>query len=272
MKKNIKLSFIMAFLITITAVIHQRKTGPTYPKKIDVEIENKIYNLKFIRSFGGDGDAEINLEIPNKNVIGNIFYKKYPSNKGENFKKIDFLREKNFLKAKLPHQKPAGKLIYFVVLKSENKEFSLLKDEPAIIRFKGEVPALILIPHILFMFLAIFLSNLSGMLAFFKNDDFKKYSILTVVFLFIGGIILGPVVQKYAFDEFWTGIPFGWDLTDNKTLLSFVFWLIALIFNFKNKRRVIVIIASVILLLVYSIPHSLYGSELNHETGEVIQG
>ena len=31
----------------------------------------------------------------------------------------------------------------------------------------------------------------------------------------VGGFLLGPAVQKMAFDAWWTGIPFGHDLTDH---------------------------------------------------------
>jgi len=31
-------------------------------------------------------------------------------------------------------------------------------------------------------------------------------------------------VQHYAFGQLWTGVPFGWDLTDNKTLLAALAW------------------------------------------------
>ena len=36
----------------------------------------------------------------------------------------------------------------------------------------------------------------------------------------LGGMILGPIVQKYAFGAYWTGIPFGHDLTDAKNLVD----------------------------------------------------
>ena len=49
----------------------------------------------------------------------------------------------------------------------------------------------------------------------------KKYlTFLTMGSLFLGGMLLGPIVQNFAFGDYWTGIPFGWDLTDNKTLLA----------------------------------------------------
>jgi hypothetical protein len=90
--------------------------------------------------------------------------------------------------------------------------------------------------------------------------------------LLIGGMILGPVVQLYAFGDLWTGIPFGWDLTDNKTLIAFVFWILAVVMNRKKERPVYTILAAVILLLIYSIPHSMFGSQLDYSTGKVTQG
>jgi hypothetical protein len=83
-------------------------------------------------------------------------------------------------------------------------------------------------------------------------------------------MILGPVVQKFAFGEFWTGIPWGFDLTDNKTLIAMVAWGIALWKGRKSKYWII--FAAVVLLAVYLIPHSMLGSELNYETMEVGTG
>ena len=85
-------------------------------------------------------------------------------------------------------------------------------------------------------------------------------------------MVLGPLVQKYAFGEFWTGVPFGWDLTDNKTLIAVFAWILAVVMNRKKERPGYIIAAAVILLLVYSIPHSLFGSELDYATGTVTQG
>jgi hypothetical protein len=85
-------------------------------------------------------------------------------------------------------------------------------------------------------------------------------------------MVLGPLVQKYAFGDLWTGIPFGWDLTDNKTLIAMVFWVLAVIMNRIKERPLYTVLAAFILLLVYSIPHSMFGSELDYSTGQVTQG
>jgi uncharacterized BrkB/YihY/UPF0761 family membrane protein len=92
-----------------------------------------------------------------------------------------------------------------------------------------------------------------------------------LIFLILGGLIFGPIVQKFAFGAFWTGIPFGYDLTDNKTLIAFLFWLIP--FFYRNKPETFskfVIIAAIVTLIVFLIPHSLFGSELDYTTNRKI--
>ena len=85
-------------------------------------------------------------------------------------------------------------------------------------------------------------------------------------------MILGPIVQYYAFGDLWTGIPFGWDLTDNKTLIAFIFWILAVYMNRKTDRPLYTALAAFVLLLVFSIPHSMFGSELDYASGQVTQG
>lgn len=105
----------------------------------------------------------------------------------------------------------------------------------------------------------------------FQKDE-RENTGFTFGCLLLGGMILGPVVQLYAFGDLWTGIPFGWDLTDNKTLIAFLFWIAAVIMNRRKERPVYTIIAAVLLLLIYSIPHSMFGSQLDYNTGNVTQG
>jgi len=56
-------------------------------------------------------------------------------------------------------------------------------------------------------------------------------------------------------------------------LVGFLFWAIAVYLLYKNKAgRTMVVVASIVLLLVYMIPHSMFGSELNTKTGKVETG
>ena len=63
---------------------------------------------------------------------------------------------------------------------------------------QGDVPAIFMIPHILFMFVAILFSNLTGIMELFKDPAYLRFMKLTFWTLLVGGLILGPVIQNYA--------------------------------------------------------------------------
>lgn len=262
--------WFLSVVITLGAMVYQRTTGPTYDKKTKVLIEGTEYNFKLKRSHGGESDCEIVLPVANEEVSGKLFYKRYPTN--EAWTEIIMARNGGNLSGSLPHQPPAGKIEYKIVLEKGGQEFPVNDGALVVVRFKGDVPAYILIPHVLFMFVAMFLSTVAGLMAIAKLKKYRFYGNITLLTLFIGGMILGPFVQWFAFGEFWAGVPFAWDLTDNKTLVAFLFWLLAWAMNRKKERPVYTVVAALVMLAVYSIPHSMFGSELDPETGKVIQG
>ena len=266
--------WILAFLITFSAAIYQRMTGPTYPKKLEVTLNDKLQNLKLIRSLSLNEKPEIRLDLNNSNIRARLFYKRYKSE--SEYQIADFIyradpKHGGFF-AEVPQQPVAGKLQYYIEITDLSGTKSYLKESPVVIRFKGDVPAFVLIPHILLMFIAMLFSTLAGLMAVIKYPFYKKYALWTLIFFFTGGIILGPIVQYFAFGDLWTGIPFGWDLTDNKTLIALIFWILAVVMNRKKDRPFYTALAAIILLLVFSIPHSLFGSELNYSSGHVTQG
>lgn len=259
----------LALVVTLSAAIYQRRTGPTYPKRIEIGLSGQTYKLKLPRSHE-QADCPVRLPIADATSEGELLYRRYPA--GDAWDTLTLRREGAELAAQLPQQPPAGKLAYRIHLRSGTESVRIGDDEPVVIRFKGNVPGVFLAPHVFFMFAAMLLSTLSGLLALAGRHRQVIYGRVTFVLLLIGGMILGPVVQLYAFGDLWTGIPFGWDLTDNKTLVAFLFWTLALVANLRRERHWATVLAAVVLLLIYSIPHSLYGSELDYESGKVIQG
>ena len=269
MQNKKALIWIFAVLLTISAAIYQRLTGPTHPKRTEVTISGQTYKFKLLRSTDSAGDCPIAIKVTDPDVSGALEYRIYPQK--VDFTSLAMVRDGENLTASLPHQGMAGKLEYKIVLSKGNETVVLNDGSPLVIRFKGAVPQFVLIPHILIMFLAMLFSNVAGFFALFKVPSQKMMKI-TLGTIFIGGLIMGPLVQKYAFDELWAGVPFGWDLTDNKTLIAFIAWVIAWWFNRKQESRYWVVAAMVVTLAIFSIPHSLFGSQLDPATGKIIQG
>src|ERR1035437_3464231 len=133
--------WIFAIVFTIAIASYQRITGPTYPKDSTVNISNSELKFKLIRTHG-DGDAEIKLFIPNKEIKGKITFKRYKS--FDSLTTANMVRKGDNLSFSLPHQPPAGKIEYTISLDNGLQKVNL-SPEPVIIRFTGKVPLFILI-------------------------------------------------------------------------------------------------------------------------------
>jgi hypothetical protein len=262
MKKSILL-WLIAFVLTVITAVYQRLTGPTYPVTGEVIINSEVVKYKLDRTHGGDGDHLVEIMVDDETICGELLWKRYKTD--DQWTSIEMIRQDKKLAASLPHQPPAGKLVYHIILQKEEEVYILPQKGEVVIRFKGDVPVAFLIPHIIFIFGAMLLSTRTGLEYFNQGEKFKPLTILTFIFVIIGGFILGPIIQHYAFGAFWTGFPFGHDLTDNKILVGFIGWLVALIalYKFKNPNRWI-IFASILMFIIFLIPHSLLGSELDY--------
>lgn len=263
MKKSVLL-WIIAFVLTVLTAAYQRMTGPTYPISGEVKIENKIVKYSLDRSHGGEDDHLLKIKTDDPNIYGMIFWKRFKTL--DEWTKDSLMYQSGYLTALLSHQPPAGKLIYKISLSKNDNTIPLNDGHPVIIRFKGDVPIFIIIPHVILIFMAMLFSTRTGLEFFNKEPNYKKLVYWTFGLLILGGMIFGPIMQKYAFGAFWTGVPFGIDLTDNKTLIAVIGWIIALIAMKKseNPKRWI-IFASVLMFIIYLIPHSVLGSELNYD-------
>lgn len=260
-----KSSFLwfVSIMVVVFSVVYQRVTGPTYPVRGKITVNNETIPFKLLRSENVGTPLSIVLETKNPELSGEVVYKRYKS--FDPWTTQAMSRQGNRLIANLPPQPPAGKLIYKVFLIQDGKRISLTGEDTVIARYKGRVPNWVLIPHVIAMFLAMLLAVRAGLETIKQNPNLKPWIFWTISMLFIGGFILGPLTQKFAFGEFWTGIPFGHDLTDNKALIAMLAWLWAW---YRNRGEVVnkrtVVLAAVVMMVVYLIPHSVLGSEIDY--------
>jgi len=253
----------VAILVFLISAGYQRITGPTFPLRGKVQVGAETIRYRLARSHGGTDDHRVTVHVSDPKTQGILSCKRFRTD--DLWIDTPMQREGGDLVGYLPHQLPAGKLLYKIRLQSESGAVIVPPGGPVDIRFKGAVPKVFLYTHILFMSLAMIFSNRAGLEALSRFGRSRKLVIWTVVTLVLGGIILGPIVQKYAFGNWWTGFPFGHDLTDNKTALAFLFWLGALWGGRKGRKaRGWIVAAAIVMLGVYLIPHSVLGSELDY--------
>jgi hypothetical protein len=251
----------VAINITLFLSIYQRMTGPTHPKKVDIELRGESYQEKLPRS-GLQKDEIVRLKEVPPGVSAQMHYRRYPTSEG--YTTVDFTWKDGVWQAALPAQPIAGKLQYYITV--DGKDY--LKDEPVVIRFRDDVPAYILIPHILLMFGAMLFAVYTFLLVV-THKEYRKWLKTTVATLFVGGFIFGPLVQHAAFGPWWTGFPYGTDLTDNKTLIAFLFFLAALATLKWKYNKWLVGLAVLVMIAVFTIPHSAYGSEYDYTTNQL---
>lgn len=278
MLKSIAL-WIVAILVTILCLSYQDKTGPTYPLRGTIEDGGADLDFTFLRSENIGTDLKVMFADPLPDgFTAYVKYRRYQSHDDWTIAEMEqgdfkFRRrwEENTVKgygAKLPYlEERAGKYEYFVYYQLHDSEaHSITGEEPIFARYKAAVPGWLLLIHVLAIFISMIFAIRTVLEAIFKGN-YKWMIWATLISFILGGFVFGPMVQKYAFGVLWSGIPFGHDWTDNKVVMELLFWIYAAWMNRGDRRnRLSVILAGVATLIVYFIPHSIFGSEYNYIT------
>ena len=260
MKKG--LFWFLAVVVTLASAVYQRMTGPSYPARAGAVVEGREMRFRLPRTGESTADAAVELHVPAP-VEGYLEYTRYKAN--EPWTRETLVRRGEMLVGFLPRQPAAGKLAYRVHLVAGGSDTEVGGDEPVVVRFKDPVPRGLLIVHVLVMFAGMLAGTAAGLAALDRKRSPRRLVLWAAGLIFLGGFVLGPLVQKFAFGTFWSGFPAGTDLTDNKTAFLFLFWIVALAAGRKGRpARLAVLAASVVTLVIYLIPHSLFGSAIDY--------
>jgi len=258
---------VSAFLIMVAAAAWQRMTGPTHPRRGHTVVAGQGISWRLLRSSVSGEPFMVVMPAPD-GVTGSVYYRRYPLD--EPFREMPMSREGGALVGLLPTQPPAGKLEYYVTLGADGGSVRVPDGPPIVMRFKGDVPAGVLIPHVVAMFFGMMIGVRAALAAALGRPEARRYAWVAVALIGLGGLVLGPIVQKYAFGAFWTGWPFGEDLTDNKTLAMWLAWVAAVAVLARRREpgdrvaRWTVVAACIVTIAVYLVPHSLRGSQLDY--------
>jgi hypothetical protein len=265
--KSVALWFLAA-VIMFFAADYQERTGPTKEFRGTFQIGGEEIPFELVRSGNTDAAAPVLVPDAEGRVSGRVFFKRYPTS--DPFTPLPMESVGGDLQALLPIQPAAGKLEYYVMLETPDGSVRIPEEDTLIIRYKDPVPIGVLVPHVICMFLALLIGVRTALGAVFYPVGVRRLAWTTLGLMTAGGMILGPIVQKYAFGAFWTGWPYGYDLTDNKTLIMWLVWVGVVIVLRKRPSprdwvpRGAILLAAVVMMAVYVIPHSLRGSELDY--------
>ncbi len=251
----------LAVILTVFTLVWQRTTGPTYPLRGRVRLGGTPLTLRLERSHSVAADQPVRILARDSAVAGSVQWKRYPST--DAWDTLPLVRHGDTLVAALPRQPAAGKLAYQVRL-SRGGERAIFPAEPAITRFKGDISAYVIVPHLLCLFIGLLHLMRSGIGVLAREPKYPRWARAGTVLFLLGGFVFGPWMQHQAFGQWWAGVPFGWDLTDNKTLIALVAWLVALWrLRGGKEARGPVLVAALLTLAVFLVPHSVLGSQID---------
>jgi len=258
-----------AFGVTVALAFFQRMTGPSHPARGSVTVaDGESIRYRLPRSNEGRDRLLITLPEESGGSTAVVEWRRYPTE--DAFAPLEMKRTPSgSLEASIPRQPAAGKVEYVIRLDTAGSAVQVPSEETVVARFRDPVPAGVLVPHILAMFASMLVST-RALFEVLRPGARGRGLVLTAMgLLVVGGLFLGPVVQKFAFGAYWTGWPNGTDLTDNKTLIAFLAWLPATVAAARGFRmRVAVALGWVVMMGVFLIPHSMRGSELDWSSTE----
>ncbi len=182
--------------------------------------------------------------------------------------------------ARLPSAEKGDRVEYgFRVARAGSPPGGAVAASPVLhlLKYKGEVSTTVLVLHILCMFAAFFfiVQALIGAGAMLVKGEEREFTVAqtrwVLLFAFLGGVPLGFVLNHQRFGTLWEAFPFGTDVTDNKTQVIIIIWILVAAMSWKSFmcRRTgrdaaghatfaaAVIAASILSLVLYLVPHSL---------------
>ena len=274
MGKRIIIGLFLTLIIFFTARILSKNNS----EQIILEKEGVKVEHSTVFEHVGAGRQAVRIKVtPSDSITVTLTYIHLRDNVRDNIKMLK--GDSEIWEANLPFFNKGERLKYSFVLYRSGKRILRVPagDDFYLIKYKGNYSTTVLILHIIFMFCAFLfiIETFLGALGILFSGEEIEYTIrmmrIALSCLFVGGWPLGFILNYQRFGPVWEGFPFGWDITDNKTQIIFIFWLITTFLVWgsffgrghrrdlieKKQYAVAVIISFIITVGLYLVPHSL---------------
>lgn len=254
--------WILSLIITFGLAAHQYLTGPDYPVKGKAYFDKLEIPYKLPRSWATNADCPIELIVPDENILAYVEYRPYDSE--DLWTKSAFKRKGDIITSFISPLPSTDKIEYRIVLFDNDRDIEINIPQYGFIvmRWHRPVPAPFQILQMATLFLGLCLALRTGFEAISHSDRAWRLALMTTLFLFLGGLLLASIVEKYSSGTWWTGFPIGDNLIANRMLFAFLCWLTVLSFRLKGEvARGWYIAASLLTLSVFLIPYNALTAE-----------
>lgn len=269
---------LVAILITLAILSITRRLSMNRPRDIHVAADSVEVYHRTVTEQVGPGRPFVSAKVsPSKGV--SCFVEIYEGGGSKRMIELEGDTLGNW-RGYLPEKGKGEKIGYAILIRTKaGAAYRVPRDagDYFVVKYKGPVSGFVLVSHIAFMFGSFFFMVLAlfGAIRILKGLEDKKVTVNLVrwvlLLTFIGGWPLGWILNYQAFGILWEGFPFGYDVTDNKTQIMFVFWIVTSLLAagsvFKGDEgsdklgargfAIAVIVSVLVSIGVFLIPHSL---------------
>lgn len=270
---------IIAVMATIALLGVSRRLSTRRPQDLSVEGPGFRAEHRTVTEQVGAGRPTLSITLKGDRVLEPVV--RYSVGREGSLHAVPMTRETaGSWRATLPECEKGTRIYYAIELQDGGGTVGRIPDGEGsfqFIKFKGEASSVVLVLHILFMFASFYfmIQGFWSAVAILAGRGSKSEAVgharWVLISSFIGGWPLGFILNYQAFGVIWEGFPFGRDITDNKTQIMFIFWLVSLLlvrssFLGKGEERdrlgargfaVALVVSFIVSLLLFIVPHSL---------------
>ncbi len=278
-KRKLVLRVIIGALLTVALLGLSRSLSMRRPRDLAARGEGFSVEHTSVTEQIGPGKPEISVTVEGERTVEPVVT--YRVGADSTFQTVAMTGEGSGMwRVELPAYTKGTKVHYAIELLDGGEIIARVPEDrqsSLYIRYKGEVSSAVLILHIVFMFASFYfmIQALWSAVGILYGRDWKSEAVRharwVLLSSFMGGWPLGFILNYQAFGVIWEGFPFGYDITDNKTQIMFVFWLVSMLlvrgsFLGRGEEKDLlgargfaaaVIVSFIVSLLIFIVPHSL---------------
>ena len=227
---------IISIIVTLVALSVARRVSTRRPIDASIERDGVVMHHRTVTEQVGSGEPLLSVTAEPESGSEAVVEFGRPGVGGFQRIRMEHVGGGRY-DARLPDLGKGARWKYAIaVIRSDGASIRLPENPEKyfLIKFKGTVSKVVLVSHVLFMFGSFFCMVLGflGAIRILKGLEGKQSTVnagrWVLLLSFIGGWPLGFVLNYQTFGVLWEGYPFGYDITDNKTQLMFMLWLVSL--------------------------------------------